>query len=228
MFLDSLYHGTISDISPGNLCVVGDVHNRLGQFLEKVRAFLSENPEWRVIQLWDFCWAPGDFAYFLRSMIREEEIKRIQIVKWNHDDGVPTRHEMSLQDFWTSDDGDILTIRWAETPLFARIQWRSYYWEELSDEQFRDIIAIIQGRAKKPRIIITHDGPQSVVDTMWSGKIEKHSRTSLGLQRVLEIVNTLAPHEQGTTWIFWHHHEHQEEREGIHFKALGELETLII
>lgn len=45
MFLDSLYHGTVPDVATGHLCVVGDVHNRLGQFLEKARAFLGENPE---------------------------------------------------------------------------------------------------------------------------------------------------------------------------------------
>lgn len=159
LYLDSLWHGFLPHTPPEKLCVVGDVHNNLGTFLGIARDFLAKNTGGRVIQLGDFCGDRMHFRDFLTGMIHREEMEKIHIVKWNHDSGMPTWHPMSLQDIWESDDGDILTIRWAATPAIARIQWRSYYGEELNEYQFNEILTLIRQRVKRPRVIITHDGP---------------------------------------------------------------------
>ena len=123
---------------------------------------------------------------------------------------------MSLQDFSrTGESGyaDIITIRGAMTPLNARVLGRRYHEEELSDKQFDEIIHIIKSLGRRPRVIITHDGPTDIVDAMWPGKNFEHSRTSMALQKILAAINKLLPTEYGTTWLFGHPHKQETKME---------------
>lgn len=227
-FDDSLYHGVIPDVAPGKLCIIWDVHNRHGQFMDRVHEFLNKHPDGQIIQLWDFCGAKESWEYFLRDMISKEIQKKVRILLGNHDDGVPLRDKLSLQDYAESQDGDIISIRGAETPAFARIQWRNHHDEELNDTQFADIMKIIQKRVHQPRVVITHDGPISAVQKMWPERTKEPSKTTRKLQEILEMMQRLPKHPVWTTWIFGHHHEHQEEINGVDFRAIGELETFVI
>lgn len=79
--------------------------------MERVHSFLSQHPDGQVIQLGDFCGSRESWQYFIQHMIKKEEMGKVRILLGNHDSGVPLRHDLSLQDYAESKDGDIITIR---------------------------------------------------------------------------------------------------------------------
>lgn len=79
--------------------------------MEKVRQFLDGHTDGQVVQLGDFCGSRESWQYFMQHMIKKEEMRKIRILLGNHDSGVPLRHDLSLQDYAESKDGDIVAIR---------------------------------------------------------------------------------------------------------------------
>lgn len=87
--------------------------------------------------------------------------------------------------------------------------------EELDYNQINKAIDLY--KEKKPKIVVSHDCPQSARENLFS--ITDKSITSNGLERLLE------EHEPDL-WIFGHHHKSVNTMIGnTNFVCLDELET---
>jgi hypothetical protein len=132
----------------------------------------------------------------------------------NHDHYPMLHNQHSLGD-WSLDD-DVLYVRGARS-VDRAVRTEGVDWwanEELEYKQFQVLIDFAHSR--KPRMIVSHDCPQSVTETVFghSGK----SITGQGLQRLLEVC---AP----ALWVFGHHHRSVDVTiGGTRFKCLNELE----
>lgn len=98
----------------------------------------------------------------------------------------------------------------------AGIDW--FTEEELTYEQC--VQCVNQYTINRPDIVLSHDGPQIIVER-WFG-IQEKSRTRQLLQSMLNI-------HTPKVWVFGHHHQRREQLIGqTVFVCLGELETFCV
>lgn len=92
--------------------------------------------------------------------------------------------------------------------------------EELSDREFSILIESYE--TVKPRIMLTHDCPQSVVYPMFKAQYIEKTRTRLALDMMFSI-------HQPELWIHCHWHFHRREKiNGTQFICLEELQSIDI
>jgi predicted phosphodiesterase len=201
------------------LTIIGDVHGKWSSYLDLLE---QQQPE-RSIQIGDFgrgfpgretfegqvdqliAKLPGDHKYF----------------RGNHDNPAACReHTYCLDDtHWEPDNGLMVVAGAHSIDREWRVEDRDWWAdEELSYDQLYQAVDLYEQR--KPRIMLTHDGPESVIPYMFSWyRQEYKSRTRQALDSMLAI------HEPDL-WIFGHWHTNCTfHRGGTTFIRLNELET---
>jgi predicted phosphodiesterase len=148
-------------------------------------------------------------------------------VRGNHDNPAVCKSFPS----WVKDG----TIRSIGSEIFMFVggglsidkEWRTegYDWwadEELSYQDLSFVIDLYD--SFRPDVMITHDGPDSVIfEKLFKGRLlEKRSRTGAALQTMFDI-------HKPKKWYFGHFHMHRREViDGCEFVCLEELQTDII
>ena len=204
------------------MTLIGDVHGKWTSYLE----LLEENPPERSIQLGDFGWGfPGREPF---EKIVNEALDGIpgdhRYFRGNHDN--PTAcaaHEYCLDDtHWEPDTG--LMVIAGGLSIDRAYRTAGFDWwedEELNYDQLYETVSLFEER--KPRIVLTHDGPEDVVPYMFNQyKQDFPSRTRQALGSMFSL-------HQPDLWVFGHWHtSHTYHMNGTKFICLAELETLEI
>ncbi len=204
-------HKNIQDsILSENLLVIGDVHRKINEYKR-----ILQNHKGCSIQVGDFG-LKEEHEWHLQNIDHSNHAVNFG----NHDDYTFLSQPHSLSHWSYVHTSKLMTVRGAfskdKIHGIKDLDW----WEneELSYEEM--IKAICYYEHNKPKIMITHDCPQSVREELF--KIEDKSLTSNGLQAMFEI-------HQPDIWIFGHHHRSKNEViNGTRFICLSELETMIL
>jgi hypothetical protein len=194
------------------LTLVGDVHSNIADYVRLVRDSAYS------IQLGDL-----GFDY---SLLEQLDPARHRFLPGNHDNyaALPPH---ALGDFgvWKVPDaepeglsGDVFFVRgaWSIDRLSRTENVNWFAEEELSDEQFAQVIALYA--ELKPDCVISHDCPSSLLRYVMN--FGSPSRTNGNLQRMLEI-------HRPKRWFFAHHHfTWSKQIDDTLFFCLGEMVAL--
>ncbi len=195
--------------------IIGDVHGKVDEYQE-------------IVNKTDLCTIQvGDFGFkfqhdwFLENIDYKQNFIslggfRHMINFGNHDDTSYLDRYYSTGDYSVFCD-NLMTVRGAESiDKNKRVEGIDYWSnEELSYTEMKEAIKTYE--EYKPKIMVTHECPQSIREYFFG--IKEDSLTSLGLQEMFEI-------HQPKLWIFGHHHRSKNEViNGTRFICLSELET---
>lgn len=191
------------------LTFIGDVHGKVEQYHQITRDH-------------KFTMCAGDFGW---KQHWEYHRKFIGTTHWvnpgNHDyDGAynDQHYSMSTGNFKYFRHIDVFTVRGADSIdkhlRIEGIDWFSN--EELNyQEQLEAFDAYV---AAKPRIMLTHDCPQSVMTELFGYPEKSQTRTMLEM---------MFQEHKPELWVFGHHHKSIKKTIlGTEFVCLDELETM--
>lgn len=190
--------------------VIGDVHGKVKEYKKIIDSFPKGS---KSIQVGDFGFRK-EHEWHLKNI--DNRFHKINF--GNHDDYSFICKNHSLKNY--SFKRNVMTVRGAYSiDRYIRTEdvdwWRN---EELSYVEMNE--AIKEYSIKKPKIMITHDCPQSIRNHFFG--IKEYSLTSIGLQEMFEI-------NQPNIWIFGHHHlSRNEVINETKFICLKELEVFEI
>jgi len=207
------------------LLIIGDVHGKWDAYSKVLEVYQPE----RSIQIGDFGWGfanqihhPDRVAKLEGDM--EDLCGEHRYFRGNHDNPAAcAAHEYCLDDTHWEPDTGLMVIAGGNSIDRA---WRTAgvdWWEdeELSYDQLHEAIDLYEER--KPRIVLTHDGPEDVIPYMfpWYRK-EFPSRTREALGSMFAI-------HQPELWVFGHWHtSHTYHANGTKFVCLKELEAMMV
>lgn len=202
------------------MVVIGDVHGKISEYKAIINTYIHESS----IQV-------GDMGIGFPGIKVPIMPRRHSFIRGNHDSPDAARKHPNYMGDWgvyhlddtknTKNDIFFVSGAWsidAGSRLMGVSWWPE---EELNytqfDEAIRSFIDI------KPRIVITHDCPESAAIGLGlikcRGGKAYHSKTSLALQAMFDIY-------QPELWIFGHWHESVKDTIlGTKFICLNELET---
>ena len=191
------------------LTIIGDVHGNIHEYQK-----ITENCEMSI--------CVGDFGFKREWDWHRKNIdpSRHLINMGNHDYTPAMKWDMNCDNFWCNHIRNYMTIRGAwSIDKARRIEGRDWFAnEELTYQE--GLIAFDAYVQMKPKIVISHDCPDSIRQTFFG--ITEKSNTSNLLQAMFEA-------HQPELWIFGHHHKHRDsEIFGTRFICLEELETFEI
>ena len=184
------------------LRVIGDVHGKIAEYL----AICSECD--RSVQL-------GDMGLGFKGVyLPSDEVMNHKFIRGNHDDPQACREHP----YWIKDgliENDIMYIggAWSIDYRTEGVSW----WrdEELSYEELDKLINIAE--IAKPRVMVTHDCPTSVLDKIFGYPYIIKTRTGQAFDTILELCKP-------KLWIFGHHHLNKDKViDGTRFICLAEL-----
>ena len=190
------------------MLVIGDVHGKVDQYWKILQ---REEAQDGSIQL-------GDFGFKTQHDWHSEHIdgEKHLILFGNHDYYPYLYEGASLRDFNVFSEYNMMTIRGADSiDKEFRIKGLNWFKDEEMGQGIMHLCKMCY-KNTKPKIMITHDCPQSVRATMFG--IYDASATSVFFDELMEI-------HKPDLWIFGHHHQSREETLfGTKFKCLDELE----
>lgn len=192
------------------MLVIGDVHGKIDQYLEKIQMFKES-----------IC--VGDFGFKREWDWLENKVNchRHKVVMGNHD-WYPylDTHPASLRDWSQHFSWPIFTIRGANS-IDKHLRTEGTDWFPNEEVSYSIGNLIFDNYCQiKPEIMISHDCPQMVMEHLFG--YEEKSLTRQLLQSCFEA-------HQPRIWIFGHHHRSKNETiNGTKFRCLSELETYII
>lgn len=211
------------------LLVIGDVHGKWKSYAD----ILANTTAKRSIQVGDFGWGyPGKSDTPAIVADREHEVTvamsgaetNHKYFRGNHDNPVRcSTHEFCLPDVYYDDTTGIMTIAGASSINKDSLTQGFNWWEdeELSYDKLYEAIDLYE--EKKPRIVMSHECPESIVGKMFNWYRADHvSRTRQSLDSMFAI-------HQPEVWFFGHWHTSLTHLEGkTLFMCLAELETVSI
>lgn len=199
------------------LTFVGDPHGKIDHLVKIIKDCYYSIPRSQVLCV-------GDLGFNSQINQLKEELcfytEHFFSVVGNHDD-IPNKDSWPyLGNFAHFPNESIFTVRGAfsidKIHRTEGIDWFAN--EELTYQE--GLEAFDEYCKLKPRIVISHDCPESIRQTFF-GIFEK-SNTSNLLQAMFE-------EHQPELWVFGHHHKHRDsEIFGTRFICLEELETFEI
>jgi len=167
-----------------------------------------------------------DFSY---GHLDKLDFKYHKFIPGNHDNYSILKQNDILHNLGDFGTWEIPGFPWKEV-FFIRgaysvdKQWRIpgvSWWseEELTEEELK--IALNEYKSKKPEFVVTHDAPQSIINTIGLPEFSHlRTRTAEYLQKMLDI-------HRPKWWIFGHHHvKYIEDVNETKFICLPELETV--
>jgi len=193
------------------MIIVGDIHGRY----KELNAIAQKHKDQDVIQIGDFGFGFG-MLFDIDSKLIESNIR---FFRGNHDNPeLCNAHPQCLGDFGLFKG--IFFVGGADSiDKDMRIEGQTWWAnEELSHRQWNEAIELYE--RTKPEIVLTHDCPQSIIESYFL--IYDRSITRQGLQAMLEI-------HRPKMWIFGHHHRHfVKEDTGCIFRCLPELQSYVL
>lgn len=190
------------------MTIVGDIHGRL----RELNAIARKNKKETFVQIGDFGFGFGEMFDLDPKLVEPN----IRFFRGNHDSpALCNKHPQCLGDFGIF-EGMFFVAGADSIDKDMRIEGQSWWRdEELTIQQFNEAIDLYS--QTKPKIVLTHDCPQSITTDYFG--IPESSRTRQGLQALLDI-------HRPKVWIFGHHHRHfVKEDNGCVFRCLPELQT---
>lgn len=202
--------------------LIGDIHGKLYDY-----QMMIENVE-RSIQVGDFgIGFAGDYWHDKVNEIHENTNHRF--IRGNHDDPGKCEKDMVgyIPDITVENDvmfiGGAWSIDW---------QWRTpdlNWWEdeELSMSEIEKALEVFT--ITKPRVMITHDAPNSVTHDMFvkAGLALGGADAPLIKTRTGQMFEVMFELHQPEEWYFGHwHHTKLLERNGTKFQCLGECDFM--
>lgn len=199
------------------MILIGDVHK---EHWKEYIDILSDHP--KSVQVGDLCIGRSEIGApahrFLYSAVAQGDHR---FIKGNRDNPlVADRTPFCIPDGTV--EGDVMYIGGARSPN-QETDTRSLEWwpeEELPQETLDQLIEVYA--SVKPRVMVTHDGPHSVVSRWWPQYKDEHakSRTAAAFDTMLNLYNP-------DHWIFGHHHVSRHETiRNTKFRCLARLETM--
>jgi len=192
------------------IAVIGDVHGKVNEYWKILQCLQKETNSIQV----------GDFGFKKQHKWHKENIDSdLHKVNFgNHDDYTFLNHTHSLGNFTIKEN--LMTVRGAWS-VDNRLRTEGIDWwsnEQLNYEEMQQAIDLYIKH--KPKIMITHDCPQEVKQSLFD--YDNKTITNNGLQSMFE-------EHQPDVWIFGHYHRSKNEIiNGTRFICLAELEMIII
>ncbi len=199
------------------LTIIGDVHGKVEHYKQ-------------IIDNCEFSICVGDFGFkkeweWLSNYLNElDHCKREFQSHWvnmgNHDYLPWLYSSYSTKNTTYFNNESIFTIRGADS-IDKHLRREGTDWFPNEELNYQEQLEAFDFYSKvKPKIVISHDCPQSVMERLF-GYPEK-SQTRQMLQAMFE-------EHQPDLWVFGHHHKSKDEMiNGTRFVCLSELETLTI
>jgi hypothetical protein len=199
------------------MILIGDVHQKhWKQYLD----ILSQHP--RTVQIGDLCIGRKDMSTPAHKSLYSAAAKGDhRFIKGNRDHPlVAERTPFCIPDGTVEDD--IMFIGGARSPNHETDPRGLEWWpEEEASQELLDQLVEKYARVK-PRVMITHDGPHSVVSKWWPEYKGEHakSRTAAAFDQMLNLYKP-------DHWIFGHHHVSRHETiDNTRFRCLALIETM--
>ena len=183
--------------------IIGDVHGRIEDY-QKLAAGAD-----RSIQI-------GDMGLGFRGVSLGPNPAH-RFFRGNHDSPKVCRDHPNFLGDWGYDDAlDLFWFGGADS-IDKHLRREGVSWwrdEELSVADFEAALNLYE--TVRPRVVLSHDGPQGIVAALFG--IHNRSRTRQALQAAYELW-------QPCLWVFGHHHSPRDfvSREGTRFVCLPEL-----
>ncbi len=167
----------------------------------------------------------GDFGFGFSKDIPKSWNMNHRFIRGNHDDPAACQaHSNHLGDYGVSEDeiffvggGYSIDVDWRKSVQHEypySIWWKD---EEIAESEFEKILELY--KATKPKIVVSHDCPSEIRDTLIDTLRPFRNRTSDGL--LSAMFNAHKP----VLWVFGHYHESFDSTiGGTRFKCLAELE----
>jgi len=206
------------------MLLIGDLHGKWTSYTNILQAYQPE----RSVQLGDFGigFHPGDTP---KSMARLNHAMTQwgpdnRFIRGNHDNpSACQNHPQFIQDATFEDATGIFYLGGAwSIDRGSRIEGKTWWAdEELSYQELNAAIDVYE--RSKPRIVLSHEAPEGIVDHMmpWYRR-EFRSRTRDAMATMFEI-------HKPELWIFGHWHSSVTASfDGCQFTCLDELETMEI
>lgn len=192
---------------------IGDVHAKF-----KELDYLLQNHTDR-----DFVVQVGDLGIGFHGISYPESVSPdFNFIRGNHDNpDVCRRHREHLGDFGFMSDISLFYLAGAYSIDKAIRTEGSDWWrdEELNMEQLQEAIDLYE--KEKPRIMVTHDCPNSITRLLHG-----ENRFSNNTGQALEICFKI---HKPQIWIHGHHHiSHKTNIDGTLFIGLSELEPYLL
>lgn len=197
----------LNQIKDMKLTIIGDVHGKIERYKE-------------IIDNCEFSICVGDFGF------KEEWDWHITTIKgrhWinpgNHDFGPYMKTTLpSTRNFGWWPDYQLMTIRGAES-IDKHFRTEGIDWFANEELNYQEQLAAFDWYCKvKPKIVISHDCPQSVMTSLFGYPEKSQTRTMLEM---------MFQEHQPDFWVFGHHHKNKDVQIGrTRFVCLNELETL--
>ena len=198
--------------------LMGDIHGSagFGKFCEAVES--SPHP---VIQIGDFGlgFRPG-FDSSAKAFM-EKNAPKARFIRGNHDNPAVCRQTEGYIEDGTVEGGTMfIGGAWS---MDWRMRTKGVDWwpgEEATQEEFDRMLAHYE--EIRPKVMVTHDGPDSVFRRMFGYDEILDTRTGRMLGKFLSV-------HQPSLWVFGHHHrsvDFEDEMSGTRFRCLGEAETM--
>lgn len=196
------------------MLVIGDVHGKINEYWKIIHKLRKVDIS---IQL-------GDFGFKKEHEWHLKNIDNLnhKILFGNHDYYPYLNEKHSLGDYYhfTLKGKTIMCIRGANS-IDKNNRLESVDWfkeEELNYMQMRNCFDVYYNL--KPDIVISHDGPQFIIQSLFGINNKSNTRT---------LLQQLFDNHKPKQWIFGHHHKPKVlEFEGCKFQCLKELEVIEI
>ena len=184
--------------------IIGDVHGRIPEY----QALASGAGE--SLQI-------GDMGLGFRGVALPPMVKGHRFFRGNHDSPQACRDHPNYMGDWGYDAAFGLFWLSGADSIDKHLRREGVSWwrdEELSLGEFQEALNLYA--RVKPRVVLSHDGPQAFIEAGFG--IRDRSRTRQALQAAYELW-------QPSFWIHGHHHVRREfeSPEGTLFVCLGEL-----
>ena len=193
------------------ITIIGDVHGKLERYKQ-------------IIDNCDFSICVGDFGFKnewdeMYPVVFNKLPQQHKVNPGNHDYGpYLSKHLLSTGNFGWWPDYSIFTIRGADS-IDKHLRLEGVDWFANEELNYQEQLEAYDWYCKvRPKIVISHDCPQTVMETLFGYPEKSQTRTML---------QNMFDEHQPELWVFGHHHKSKDVNiNGTRFVCLAELGTL--
>lgn len=198
------------------LTIIGDVHGKIDRYKE-------------IIDKCDFSICVGDFGFkkewdWLETNRKDKNGIQSHYVNMGNHDYIPyCKYHTSCLGNHTNNRAGIFTVRGAES-IDKHLRTEGLDWFPNEELNYQEQLKAFDKYVKvKPRIVISHDCPQSVLESIFK------MGWTYGKSQTRTMLENMFQEHRPEYWFFGHHHESKDTViRGTRFICLAELETFEI